>query len=204
MLTKTGILSSRVIQSAAPSEGGNLVLLAGKDCRSAEWSKVDDPSENLLTDASESYNRKKRALVDLNYQLRCYQNGLDGSSCGTYRKPKLQYGFTNVAPCPFTSDVCTSENNTIVLDSGLVDSATDLGFNGNPSFQVRQTRACSPLKADRFKRNVTTEDGDTVLGYFLPVSSPSNASDTMLWRIPYPKAPSYNANISLSADYRTG
>ena len=90
--------------------------------------------------------------------------------------------------CPFGSAICLDDSLGIELDTGYVDSYSDLGINTAPKERVtfRKKLQCSPLRTDEYTKPVTAKiDG--------PGAAPSgNASVVGFY---------YGPNLGLATNY---
>jgi hypothetical protein len=134
-----------IFSSRVTSETVNEVLLKGTRCGTIEPSKGAE--KDLLTILMPYYSESaNRHLV---YGQNCYTNlttHTDG--CNLYIKPQLPLFSDRNASCPFGDGICKSETGNLVLDTGYLDSNTDLGINApqEERFQVRFVHQCAPIK----------------------------------------------------------
>lgn len=76
-----------------------------------------------------------------NYAQECYGANSSGLvECDTFVRRTLPTVITRNASCPFADSICKSTTNNIMLDSGMLDSHHDFGFNSPPDqrFQYRR------------------------------------------------------------------
>ncbi|KAI7783640.1 hypothetical protein LA080_011568 [Diaporthe eres] len=74
------------------------------------------------------------------YARECYGAGSSGLvECNTFVQRTLAAVIDQNAWCPFANSICKSTTGNILLDSGLMDSHRDFGFNSPPDqrFQYR-------------------------------------------------------------------
>lgn len=140
--------------SSISSGIGNDVLIDGSQCSTLSYDITpDDLISSLYPWISQNMNDAA------NYAQQCYSSNATGSlDCTTFVKSRLQFSSDLNAPCPFSGDMCLSDNSNLLLDSGLI-STDDVGLN-MPSDQrmyYRQVVQCAPLRTDSFSSNVTTE-----------------------------------------------
>lgn len=87
-----------------------------------------------------------------NYAQQCYPlNTMRTSDCTTFVKGHIEFNSVLNASCPFSGNLCRSNDSNLLLDSGLI-SSEDLGLN-TPSSQrmfYRETLQCAPLRTDGF------------------------------------------------------
>lgn len=72
------------------------------------------------------------------------------------------------APCPFQPSICRSNTANIRLDTGFLDTASDLGVNApkGETVQFRSVLHCAPLETRGYSENKTTSSGNfTVYNY---------------------------------------
>lgn len=94
-----------------------------------------------------------------NYAQQCYSSNATGTlDCTTFVRSRLQFKSDPNASCPFSDNICYSNDSNLLLDSGLI-SSDDLGLN-LPSDQRMFWRGvlhCAPLRTDGFTSNARTE-----------------------------------------------
>lgn len=94
-----------------------------------------------------------------NYAQQCYSMNTTGTlDCTTFVKSRLEFTSVLNASCPFSDNICRSNDSNLLLDSGLI-SSDDFGLNMPSSQRIfyREVLHCAPLRTDGFARNVTTE-----------------------------------------------
>lgn len=109
------------------------------------------------------------ATSDLNYASQCYSNSsATGDGCNTFIKQKLPMNATPNTACPF-GRLCKGSNTSIVLDSGMIDSHTDLGINApeKDRFSTRVLWHCAPLETHGYTStvNVSNDRSFTLYNY---------------------------------------
>lgn len=85
----------------------------------------------------------------LHYAQECYDLQRDGSSnCNTFTQPSIPVSTLSNGTCPFGSKVCLEGVDTIILDSGMINSHGHLGMNAAPEDQIafRKVSNCTVLK----------------------------------------------------------
>jgi hypothetical protein len=94
----------------------------------------------------------QRMTSAMNYAQRCYFANARDENCNTFVKPRLPSTTNWNASCPFDDKICLSPYGNIELDTGLVDSHFDLGYNGPDSkrMQYRRVMSCAPLKMEGY------------------------------------------------------
>lgn len=94
-----------------------------------------------------------------NYAQQCYSFNSTGTlDCTTFVKSRLQFSSVFNASCPFSDNICRSNNSNLLLDSGLI-SSDDFGLN-MPSSQrmfFRTVLHCAPIRTDGFVSNAVTK-----------------------------------------------
>lgn len=147
-----------IFSSNVTSEALNQVLLKGTQCSATDQSAGS--VYNLLTRLVPY--QAERATKFLNYGMQCYTNETQTDGCNTYIKPRLNLQSKRGIPCPFGDNICKSDNDNLMMDSGFMDSLEDLGINtaAKDRFQLRMVHTCAPLKTQGY-----TEDyNDTEYG----------------------------------------
>ncbi|KAH9907560.1 hypothetical protein F4778DRAFT_799859 [Xylariomycetidae sp. FL2044] len=126
---------------------GNTVLLSGKRCGILEgYGNATDTSTIVLPWLA------RRTAVSASYAQQCYQDAQlqkQPSRCQESHFVKRQiHGNVNLnAACPFSSAICRTEGSNLEIDTGLIDSDSDIGIN-TPSeerLQFREVLQCAPL-----------------------------------------------------------
>jgi hypothetical protein len=148
LFSAAGILVSKVTQTRSE------VMLKPITC--GLW---DDPyAGTTLVDpeVANEWVSQQQQILDLagNYVSSCYtfnesQNAQQ--SCLPYGRSTLAWNITAHVQCPFAPEMC-SQGKSILLDSGLIDSHSQLGINSRVQdrVQYRQQYHCSPLETEGY------------------------------------------------------
>jgi hypothetical protein len=94
-----------------------------------------------------------------NYAQECYSSDATGNfDCTNFIKNHLPGTMDNQAGCPFQDGMCRSNQSTLFLDSGYLDSREHFGLNTPDSDRIffRTTMHCAPLNTEGFSKNVST------------------------------------------------
>ncbi|KAF2142305.1 uncharacterized protein K452DRAFT_297623 [Aplosporella prunicola CBS 121167] len=152
--------------SSRISSMGSEVLIRSNYCGMMYVTK-DESISDLYTVIA-PYARQ-RDIAHTNYASQCY-NHSNPESCSMYVKNRLRVETTRNASCPFGGDICTRPNNSLILDSGLINLHDDLGVNLPSSQHIyfRYKTQCSPLKVEPYQtlHNHTSESGTTTLARY--------------------------------------
>jgi hypothetical protein len=86
----------------------------------------------------------------LQFARDCYMSGPSqywDSTCGTFQAPRLNWTTASNGTCPFGDEVCSDHSQTIVLDTGMIDTHNDLGINALPGDRLgyRRVTTCTAL-----------------------------------------------------------
>lgn len=158
--------------SSISSSAGNEVLIDGSKCGLVYTGvNLTEPQDALSTFFTQNINNAG------NYAVECYSsNGTGVFDCTTFVKRHLLGTVDDEAGCPFSGDICRSNDSNIFLDSGYIDSREDLGWNTPDSEKIffRQTMHCAPLKTAGFARNVSTVSDNYTEYYYGPTFLGSN------------------------------
>jgi hypothetical protein len=96
------------------------------------------------------------------YVTQCYGSS-SSSACSIYSSQSIAFNGSD-ATCPFQSpDICISTNSTpYQLNSGPINSHTDLGINSPPSSRVtyQKVTTCSPVHSSPFVHVVWANETD--------------------------------------------
>ncbi|KAF6819240.1 hypothetical protein CPLU01_13089 [Colletotrichum plurivorum] len=125
---------------------GNEVLLNGKNCGVQLQDLVSNTTMNQLY-LVPAWARELR--IASNYAQQCYSGSTSTGAlgCDTFVREQIPFSVQTNASCPFTADICRSNDSNIILDTGFIDSHRDLGVNAPPSqrFHFRRRYHCAPL-----------------------------------------------------------
>ncbi len=145
--TIAGIFSSQISSSIH-----NEALLSDSTCVFPR--DLQELSEASFLATADPY-LNQQLLLGLDYVRRCY-GSQSVPDCRQFvqgnlsRKNQIQRN----ASCPFSGGdkICLNSFQNLQLDSGLLDSNTDLGINTSPEnrFQVRLVTRCAPLRTEGF------------------------------------------------------
>jgi hypothetical protein len=129
---------------------GSEVLLSGSNCAIQDVDALNSISYTERTTYFEPWRAKLWSSA-AEYARKCYSNGASqgpkGLECGTFATQRLTVNITSNAPCPFDPSICKSQDQNLVLDTGLLDSHAHFGINAPPQdrFMYRQRMHCAPL-----------------------------------------------------------
>ncbi|KAH7115914.1 hypothetical protein B0J11DRAFT_538738 [Dendryphion nanum] len=157
-----GVFSSQITTDTA-----NEVLLKGDNCGPLVSGDEDDLDSYQTLFLPMMGNR---ALSFSNYALNCYSKNVTSSSedCYPYVRSKLNTTVIRNAGCPFSSELCKSQNENLIVDSTF-NSHTDLGINAAPEdrFTLRLFHQCAPIVTKNYSRPFFRNDsGEDVMRYF--------------------------------------
>lgn len=142
---------------------GNEVLIAGDNCGLPRWSNAS--TSEILRYLQPRFVREVERASD--YAQRCYREDGSDSDCNTPVRRSLPISINYNASCPFNNSMCLSQDANILLDTGLIDSHSDLGINAPASsrFQYRQTFHCAPLVTDSYRNYFKDSKNRTFVRY---------------------------------------
>lgn len=167
-----GVFSSHITTDTV-----NEVLLTGNNCGPLKGNDVEDPEGyNLLFEPL----NWRRVTTYSNYALQCYSGNVTAGAedCHPYIKAKLKTTVTRNASCPFASEMCKSQNENLIVDTGYLDSNDDLGINAPPKnrFQMRLIHQCAPIVTKGFSSPFLANDTDeeTMRYYYGPYDDALN------------------------------
>ncbi|KAF2470314.1 uncharacterized protein BDR25DRAFT_343088 [Lindgomyces ingoldianus] len=156
-----GIFSSRVT-----TETANEVLLTGTNCALMGFSGLSNIT--AFGTVWEPYN-SQRVTASLARAQQCYNTGTFSEDCGLYIKPQLSVNITRNASCPFASEICRTQTENIIVDTGYMDSHEDFGINAPLAerFKFRSVYHCAPIVTEGFSElyNSTNIPGMTFRRY---------------------------------------
>lgn len=68
--------------------------------------------------------------LSVQYAQSCYlMQGTGSSNCDTFQSSRLQVETSQAEGCPFKAEICRPDVDTIVFDTGFINSHADLGIN---------------------------------------------------------------------------
>ena len=133
-----GILSSQVSTAA-----GNEVLVSGSNCGHLILT-ADTNITNTLKWLDPYF--VQTTVLSASYAQQCYRNDAVGQSCKTFIQPNIST-TSSTAACPFNGMCLGNGDIALVLDTGHINSHSDLGLNAPPEdrFTVRKVTTCAPI-----------------------------------------------------------
>jgi hypothetical protein len=169
------------------------VLVSGRNCGllSSNSVLIGD-----VGDITRYYSQK--SIEAFTYATQCYQVPRP-AGCDTFTQKTLPYTVNINASCPFTKDVCKSNANNLLLDSGDLDSFTHLGFNTGPRFLLRYRTHCAMLETEGFTD--IYNDSHKSSTRFLRYNYGSIANQTFLYQVES-DAKRSKAESAMQGDYK--
>lgn len=149
VLGTASLLSSQMVRAY-----GNETLIISDKC--GLWG-IPDSTASLR-----AFNLKllQDTLSAATYSRTCYGTDEGALQCRQFFKKQIGWTRNANGTCPFSPEVCKSNTNAYEMDTGLIDSHTDLGVNTPRSDRVkyRKKTSCAILERDAylFQMNVTT------------------------------------------------
>ena len=146
------------------------VLIAGTKPGYFDYSLVTNITDSQLV--LQPY--VNQALVqEANYASRCYQFTASKVDCPTYVRESISFNTTSTAPCPFPNQLCIDQGANLRLDTGLIDSLSDLGINApiEDRFQLRYVLNCAPLVSNGYTAFYNGSDGTQFLRFYYGIHS---------------------------------
>ncbi|KAI3320180.1 hypothetical protein HD806DRAFT_547375 [Xylariaceae sp. AK1471] len=156
---------------------GNHVLVSAPSCALFEQPEGRSEREKYLFEVPVLVNN---TLLSAHYAQQCYSNISSGSlGCDTFVHQALPPSkLTLNATCPFSASLCRSQDSTVVIDSGFLDSHEHFGVN-SPSderVQLRLVLSCAPLTSEGRKLTTTGPSDQLFTKYYYGSSSRGNES----------------------------
>lgn len=146
-----GVFSSRV----ATTRGGE-VLLVGDRCATLNSSLFTEQNYRV----AQSYIAS-RTRASANYESVCYRKSGSADSCRKFVRDTLPVTVTTGISCPFPgkNKICHSPTAALRLDSGFLNSHSDLGINSPPSsrFLYRTVNECAPIRSEGYTYRNSTQ-----------------------------------------------
>ncbi|KAE8445219.1 hypothetical protein EG329_013591 [Mollisiaceae sp. DMI_Dod_QoI] len=157
LFSVAAIFSSEVTKAA-----GSTALLASKNC--GYYSVFGPTRDDITANIALHKNIAADFLSATSYAHACYGKK-ESLQCMLYAEQEIGYTVNMNVSCPFDESICLVKgNNSIELDTGLMDSHKDFGVNAPPDRRVsyRKVTTCSPLDITNFTvlENSTDTDPD--------------------------------------------
>ncbi|CAN9186957.1 unnamed protein product [Alternaria alternata] len=155
-----GVFSSRISSSM-----GDEVILSSSSCGYLWWDSGFDTA-----DVDALINYSNRLTVEAaDYSRNCYRSDAVATDCPTYTRKSLPMDVVDNATCPFDPKVCLLDGDNLVIDTGRINSHSDLGINAEPRdrFDYRRVTSCAPLRTEGYSESVNK----TIEGYQVPFTS---------------------------------
>ncbi|KAF1955428.1 hypothetical protein CC80DRAFT_474937 [Byssothecium circinans] len=164
-LTFVALLLGGVFSSRITTDEGSEVLLTGKSCGPMIF--VAQSNRFAISQYLQPYFAQ-RATAYSNHALQCYSTDASSDDCFPYIKSSISSTVSRNESCPFSDDMCKSQDRNLIIDTGFIDSQKDLGIN-RPSkerFQMRYVHHCAPIVSEGFKTILNRTDSVPVVQYW--------------------------------------
>ena len=211
---------SSIFSSKISSSMGNEVLLSSSQCGTFSQNTLisAQAEDELLANVFNPWLSERISLY-ANYAQRCYINDTNAGDCrGPYVKEYLPSIVDRNASCPFADKICRNAQGNLKIDTGYLNSQTDLGFN-TPSdlqFNLRILTHCAPLESEGYKKIVNYSNDKPYSQYFYgPQSShthqnqsfftyemPQQSIEETEWEYIFALSPQYRIRYVLSSNYK--
>jgi hypothetical protein len=159
------IFTSEVTKSV-----GNSTIILGPSC-----GYIMPSNENK----TQSIDYTSKTLADTYeaavYVRQCYRE-TTSLACSVYNRRSLSFTTNPNASCPFLGLCIFNDNSAFSMDTGLVDSHSDLGINARPENRIKYRRVttCAPIHAKQWVQVVNV----TNIGQVINVDAgPTNAGN---------------------------
>ena len=131
------------------------------------------PLPNKTTSTTEEYMNiigpysASRRYAFSGYAQDCYSENTSKDKCRNFVLPQISRTIERNASCPFESSMCLSNNTSIRLDTGLLDTHSDLGINAPSSkrMQFRYVLHCAPIVTNGYISSANFTNGSTSVVY---------------------------------------
>lgn len=197
---------SSVFSAKISSIMGNEVLIASSECGSPGFTnstQLNATAEQLASIYTPWQSERMTSYA--NYAQRCYSNTSQSESCVPFVKTKLKSSVDRNATCPFQEKVCRHRDGNIKLDTGYMNSQSDLGLNGPPDYQfnLRLLTHCAPLK-DNDHRSVVRHSGRQYVrynyGYHIPKDGDISRLNNSLYTFQVEQLPIEDEDFQIITD----
>lgn len=163
-----GIFSSRITGLT-----GDEVLMQ----RASELATSPEPDMVTLRQIGLPYEAATWA-ASARYGEECYSDDVSkhtGNLCHDFVKPNIEREIDRNASCPFSSEFCRPGVPSVKIDTGFLNSHSDLGLNAPEAdrFQLRHVLQCHPLSTQGHSEQRNISVGDFSLPYSLYYYGPT-------------------------------
>ncbi|CAN9463692.1 unnamed protein product [Alternaria alternata] len=144
---------------------GDEVILCSSSCGYLWWDSGFDTA-----DVDDLINYSNRLTVEAaDYSRNCDRSDAVATDCPTYTRKSLPMSVFDNATCPFDPKVCLLDGDNLVIDTGRINSHSDLGINAEPRdrFEYRRVTSCAPLRTEGYSERVNK----TIEGYQVPFTN---------------------------------
>jgi hypothetical protein len=174
--------TASVFSSHISTSTGNEVLLDGSKCGVVYENELNGPIDmgdvNVMSWYWSSLSGTAEQYVEQCYSAR--PEGIGMFDCNRFVTSQLPISIQDQAPCPFDNSICRNTTSNLYLDTGYIDSHTDLGLNAPKQDRIlfRSVYHCAPLHSEGYSSNVTLSGLDyTLYNYGNAVYGPKDNLD---------------------------
>lgn len=155
-----GLVVGGIFSAQLTSDKGSEVIISGRNCGPLD-PLLDNSTANTIF--YQPY-LAQRATSYVNYALQCYTDASNSEDCNLYTKPRMPLKVQRNATCPFADKMCKSQTDNMLVDTGYLDSHSDLGINAPHSerFEMRYVYQCAPIVSEGFKKTYTGPESENI------------------------------------------
>lgn len=172
-----------VFSSNVTRETINQVLLKGTRCGHYTLEKLTNLEQHFTLFMP---YRTEMASKFLNYGMQCYTDETHTDGCNLYVKPRLPLVSTRGKSCPFGADICKIRDDSLFMDTGMLDSLEHFGINIAPEyrFQLRLVTTCAPLKTQGYMSDYNDSEYGAVKRYMYGPSMSYPFGNNFTYQVP--------------------
>lgn len=157
VLGLTSVFSSQMVRAY-----GQETLIISDRC--GLWS-VQDPTA-LSSLRAFTLKLQQDSISAAAYSRACYGTDRDAFQCRQFFRKQIGFTGNTNGTCPFSVEICKSNTVIYEMDTGLINSHTDLGVNTPESNRIgyRKKTSCALLERNAylFQKNVTASPQGTI------------------------------------------
>lgn len=197
-----GVFSSRITALT-----GEEVLISSPHCGLLQGATEDFNAEDYINDFEAYIAQRVNAFT--NYVQDCYSSqGVSTQSCKSFIKARLPYTKSRNAGCPFEDEICRESNTSIKLDTGFLDSHSDLGLNAPSSsrIKIRASWHCAPITTQNYTQDFVYSNESFALpyrGYYYGPTLGVNATPYVNYTFAHPNMAKFFDMESTSTNHIT-
>lgn len=149
--------AASVLASHITTSDSQVLVVRSPYC--GPWSQITATNSSVLTEGIPFVTYKDTTMqASDKYVENCLAQKQSLPECNVFKQRKLHWTSSTNNPCRF-GDLCLgSGNDSLYLDTGLIDSREEFGINGKDGDRVqwRKNTTCVPIKTNGYSKHGTS------------------------------------------------